>query len=148
MTFVKCLLFASFAVIVNWLPNLYLLAKAGGVAQAMLQQPRDPLYSLLAIICGLVGVAFSVAIILRQYAMLTAQPVGGELANSFRRLFSVILYFILFGLIIFGCALVVLPALFFSWNDALGTGGHPAAAAVLCHSAAIIGMDCTRNQRR
>jgi hypothetical protein len=113
MTFVKCLLFASFAVIVNWVPNLYLLAKGGGVAHAMLQQPQDPLYTLLAIICGLVGVAFSVAIILRQYAMLTAQPVGGELAIGFRRLFSVILFFILFGLIVFACALVVLPALFF-----------------------------------
>ncbi|MGB9332269.1 MAG: hypothetical protein WCB10_16015 [Steroidobacteraceae bacterium] len=111
-TFVKCLLFASFGVIVNWVPNLYLLAKGGGVARSVLQQPHDPLYSLLMLICALVGIAFSAAIVLRQYAMLTAQPVGGEWGHAFRRLFDMILYFLLFGLILFPCILVVLPAFF------------------------------------
>lgn len=114
-TFVKCLLFASLGVVANWLPNLYLAAKSGGgaVAHSILQQPSDPVYSLLQLVGGLGSLVCSAAILLRQYQMVSAQAIGGELAAGLRRLPMMILYFILFGLALAGCGLLLVPAFFF-----------------------------------
>ena len=109
-TLVKCLLFGALGVLGNSLPNLYSASKGQSLLQSVFAPSPDPVRTLLAILGGLVALAFSVAILRRQYQIVTGRPLGGELATGFRLLPRLVLFFILYGLAFAACGLLLIPA--------------------------------------
>jgi hypothetical protein len=90
-TFVKCLLFATCGVVAGQLAGIYALAKgrtlpqgSAGVA-GMLAQMQDRVFDALYIVGLVLTLIFYAAVILRQRAIITDGPVGGELTAALRR---------------------------------------------------------------
>lgn len=109
-TFVKCLVFGGLVVVANWLPNLYAMTRGQTVVQSMVKPVTDVPHSLVLIIASLLAMVFPVAIIYRQYQMVTGQAVGGELLRALRLLGRILLVFILYALVSLACLLLVVPA--------------------------------------
>lgn len=93
-TGLRCLLFAAFGVIVGQLASIYALSKGRGlggggwqgIVQALSSANKDPLYWVAYVLGIVLPLIFYAAIMLRQHAMITGQPVGGELGIAARRL--------------------------------------------------------------
>jgi hypothetical protein len=111
-TFVKCLVFGGLVVVANWLPNLYAIARGQTVVQSMVKPVTDVPHSLILLIASLLAMVFPVAIIYRQYRMVTGQAVGGELLRALRLLGRIILILILYALLALACGLLIVPAFF------------------------------------
>ena len=109
-TFVKCLVFGGLVVVANWLPNLYAMARGQTVVQSMVKPVADVPHSLILIIASLFAMVFPVAIIYRQYRMITGQAIGGELPRALRWLGRILLIFILYALVSLACLLLIVPA--------------------------------------
>jgi hypothetical protein len=109
-TFVKCLVFGGLVVIVHWLPNLYDIARGRTVVQSVVRPVADVPHLLILAIASLLAVVFPVAIILRQYRMVTGREIGGELLRALRLLGRIVLMAILYFLIFMACALLTVPA--------------------------------------
>lgn len=109
-TFVKCLLFGALAVVANWLPNLYSIARGQTVVQSVVSPTADAGHVVAAVVGFLLAILFPVAILDRQYKLITGQPPGGELARALRLLGRVILFTILFGLAVLASAFLLVPA--------------------------------------
>ncbi len=111
-TFVKCLVFGGLVVVANWLPNLYVIARGQTVVQSVVRPQSDPGYLAAAFIGMLLALVFPLAIIYRQYRMVTGQATGGELPRALRLLGRVILTLILYLLVGIACGLLIVPAFF------------------------------------
>lgn len=111
-TFVKCLVFGGLVVVANWLPNLYLIARGQTVVQSVVKPQSDPGYLTAAFIGMVLALVFPLAIIYRQYRMVTGQAPGGELPRALRLLGRVILTLILYVLVGIACGLLIVPAFF------------------------------------
>ena len=109
-TFVKCLVFGGLVVVANWLPNLYAIARGQTVVQSMVKPVADVPHSLIVILASLLAVVFPVAIIYRQYRMVTGQDIGGELLRTLRLFWRIVLICILYFLVSLACLVAVVPA--------------------------------------
>jgi hypothetical protein len=109
-TFVKCLMFGALVVVVNWLPNLYSIARGQTVVQAVVKPAPDAGHVLILIVATLLAFLFPVAIICRQYRITTGQAIGGELLYALRLLGRIVLIVILLGLLGVVCALPLIAA--------------------------------------
>jgi hypothetical protein len=109
-TFVKCLVFGGLVVVANWLPNLYAIARGQTVVQSMVKPVADVPHSLIVILASLLAVVFPVAIIYRQYRMVTGQDIGGELLRTLRLFWRIVLICILYFLVSLVCLVPVVPA--------------------------------------
>jgi hypothetical protein len=109
-TFVKCLVFGGLVVVANWLPNLYAIARGQTVVQSMVKPVADVPHSLIVILASLLAVVFPVAIIYRQYRMVTGQDIGGELLRTLRLFWRIVLICILYFLVSLACLVPVVPA--------------------------------------
>lgn len=113
-TFVKCLVFGGLVVVTQWLPNLYAIARGQTVVQSLLSPSVDPLRTLITLAAGLLALIFPVAIIYRQYRIITGEESGGELLRALRLLGRIVLIVILYALLMVACLLLVVPAAFAS----------------------------------
>lgn len=111
-TFVKCLVFGGFVVVSSWLPNIYLLAHGQSAFQGVVRPHLDPGYWITLVIGMVLALMFPVAIVYRQYNMITDRPVGGELARAMRMLGRIVLIYILLILLGTACGLLLIPAMF------------------------------------
>lgn len=115
-TLLKCLPYATLAVIIRQLPNIYTVARHRPLT--ITQAWTDPLWWLLDLVAMLIGMVLLAALLLRQYAMATGHPpaMGSELGTGLRRLPGMVLYLILF---ILGMVVSLLPlalaAMFSGW---------------------------------
>jgi hypothetical protein len=109
-TFVKCLVFGGLVVVANYLPNLYAIARGQTVVQSMVKPVADVPHSLIVILASLLAVVFPVAIIYRQYRMVTGQDIGGELLRTLRLFWRIVLICILYFLVSLACLVPVVPA--------------------------------------
>jgi glycerophosphoryl diester phosphodiesterase family protein len=109
-TFVKCLVFGGLIVVARWLPYIYLMLRGPSVAQSLVKPELSAGYVLAAIASTVLALLFPVAIVCRQYRMVTGQAVGGEFLYAVKLLGRIVLIAILTGLAIMGCALLVIPA--------------------------------------
>ena|SRR5580704_9395124 len=110
-TLLKCLPYATIAVIASQLPNIYYLATGRGVLlRSLATQARDPVWWALYALGYLIAVVLWNAVLLRQYAIATGHPVatGAELATALRRVPAVVLFWILTTLAV---GVWLLPAL-------------------------------------
>jgi hypothetical protein len=108
----KCLLFAGLGVIASQIPNLYSLARGRGLlAQSFFGQLRDPLFWLMYVAGTILVLAFYAAVLLRQHAMLTDRPIGGEFLTGLGRAPRWLLLSLLVAL---ACGACFLPAVVFS----------------------------------
>ncbi len=97
-TWLKCLPYATIAVIASQLPNIYYLATGRGVLlRSLTTQARDPVWWALYALGYLIAVVLWNAVLLRQYAIATGRPAatGAELATGLRRVPGVLLFWIL-----------------------------------------------------
>lgn len=113
-TFVKCLVLGGLVVVTQWLPNLYAIARGQTVVQSLLSPSVDPLRTLITLAAGLLALIFPVAIIYRQYRIITGEESGGELLRALRLLGRIVLIVILYALLMVACLLLVVPAAFVS----------------------------------
>lgn len=112
-TFVKCLVFGAFLVVVRWLPNLYVIALGRqGMVQSMITPRVGRGYVPMLLVVLLFALVFTVAITYRQYKMVTGQAIGGELLRALRWLPRMVLISILLCLAGAACMLFVIPAFF------------------------------------
>lgn len=109
-TFVKCLVFGGLVVVSNWLPSLYSIARGQTMAQSVVAPVPDLGRALVAVIGALLAMLFPVAILYRQYKMVSGQQPGGELQRAVRLLGRTLLVALLFGLSILACMLFTVPA--------------------------------------
>lgn len=107
---IPCLVFAGLGVVANQLPNLYSVSRGATLMQSILTPKSGMILWLLTIAGLLIGLVFSGAVVLRQYAIACGRPVGGELAASARRLPSMLLWLLLIFLTFVVAALIVGPA--------------------------------------
>jgi len=98
-TLLKCLPYATVAVIASQLPNIYYLASGRGVARIP-GLIRDPVWWTLYVLGYLIAVVMWSAVLLRQYAIATGRPVatGAELATGLRRIPGMVLLGVLTAL--------------------------------------------------
>ena len=94
---VSCLIFAALGVIANQLPNLYSVSRGATLLQALLTPKNSLMLGSLMLAGALLGLVFTGAVVLRQYAIATGHPVGGELPRSLGRLPGLVLLMVLFG---------------------------------------------------
>jgi hypothetical protein len=94
---VSCLIFAALGVIANQLPNLYSVSRGATLLQALLTPKNSLMLWSLMLAGALLGLVFTGAVVLRQYAIATGHPVGGELPRSLGRLPGLVLLMVLFG---------------------------------------------------
>jgi hypothetical protein len=94
---VSCLIFAALGVIANQLPNLYSVSRGATLLQALLTPKNSLMLWSLMLAGALFGLVFTGAVVLRQYAIATGHPVGGELPRSLGRLPGLVLLMVLFG---------------------------------------------------
>jgi hypothetical protein len=113
-TFVKCLVLGGLIVVVNWLPNLYSIVRGQTVVQSVVKPNMDAGHVATALIALLLAFVFPVALILRQYHMVTGQAVGGELLRALQLLGRMVLIILLLLLMGAACALLLVPAFFAS----------------------------------
>lgn len=111
-TVTKCLLLAGLGVIASQIPNLYSLARGRGLlAQSFFSQLRDPLFWVMYVVGTILVLAFYAAVLLRQHALLTDRPIGGEFRTGLGRAFHWLLLSLLIAL---ACAVCWAPAWLFS----------------------------------
>jgi hypothetical protein len=114
-TLLKCLPYATLAVIIRQLPNIYTVARHRPLT---ITAWTDPLWWLLDLVAMLIGMVLLAALLLRQYAVATGHPpaMGPELGTGLRRLPGMVLYLILF---ILGLGVSLMPlalaAMFSGW---------------------------------
>ena len=108
-TLLKCLPFAALAVIAGQLPNAYTLSSGQPLLtnpQVALQRLFDPKFWLLELVAIFLTVILTNAVVLRQYALITAQPMSGSAALSagMRHAPGIVLIWILIALpwVLFG----------------------------------------------
>ena len=94
---VSCLIFAALGVIANQLPNLYSVSRGATLLQALITPKNSLMLGSLMLAGALLGLVFTGAVVLRQYAIATGHPVGGELPRSLGRLPGLVLLMVLFG---------------------------------------------------
>lgn len=111
-TFAKCLMFGALVVVSNWLPNLYSIARGQTMVQSVVTPVTDPGHLVAALVGLLLALLFPVAMLFRQYAMVTGQAVGGELLHALRLLGRIVLIVILMVLVGIACGLLIVPAFF------------------------------------
>lgn len=109
-TFVKCLVFGGLIVVARWLPYIYLMARGQTAAQSLLKPELSAGYVIAAIVSSLLALIFPVAIVCRQYRMVTGQAVGGEFLYALKLLGRIVLIGILIGLAGAACGLLLIPA--------------------------------------
>jgi hypothetical protein len=109
-TFVKCLVLGGLIVVVNWLPNLYSIARGQSVMQSVVKPHTDAGHVVALLIALVLAFVFPVALILRQYNMVTGQATGGEFLRALRRLGRIVLIVILLILMGAACGLLLIPA--------------------------------------
>jgi hypothetical protein len=140
-TLLKCLPYATIAVIASQLPNIYYLATGRGVLlRSLATQARDPVWWALYALGYLIAVVLWNAVLLRQYAIATGHPVatGAELATALRRVPAVVLFWILTTLAVGVWLLLLVPAccvgvaLSCGWTVLIVTG--KGAVASMSHS--------------
>ena len=118
-TALRCLLFGAFGVILGQLASIYALIRGRGLGgggwqafvQALSTANKDPLYWVAYVLGIVLPLIFDAAIILRQQALITGHPVGGELGAAVRRLARVVGVSVLVGVSTAAC---FLPALLLS----------------------------------
>jgi hypothetical protein len=111
-TVLKCLLFSGLGVLASQIPNLYSLARGRGLlAQSVFDQVRDPVFWILYVAGTILVLAFYAAVLLRQHAMLTDRPSGGEFPAGLGRAPRWLLLSLLVGV---ACLACFLPALLVS----------------------------------
>jgi hypothetical protein len=109
---VSCLIFAALGVIANQLPNLYTVSRGATMLQALLTPKNSLALWSLGLAGVLIGLVFTGAIVLRQYAIATGRPVGGELAGSLGRFPGLVLLMVLYvatfalGAVLIGAAFI------------------------------------------
>jgi hypothetical protein len=89
----RCLLLAAVGVVLGQTATIYTLAKGRGLGsggwqgfiQALQGDNKDPVYWAAYVFGALAPLVFYAAILLRQHAIITARPLGGELAAALRR---------------------------------------------------------------
>jgi hypothetical protein len=113
-TFAKCLVFGALVVVSNWLPNLYSIARGQTMVQSVVKPVTDLGHVAAALVGLLLALLFPVAMLLRQYAMVTGQAVGGEVLRALRLLGRIVLMVILMVLAAMACGLFIVPAFFAS----------------------------------
>lgn len=109
-TFAKCLVFGGLVVVSNWLPNLYAMARGQTVVQSVVTPVTDPGHVAALLIGMVLALVFPVAIIGRQYRMVTGQAIGGELLRALRLILRILGITILYILAVLACALFLVPA--------------------------------------
>jgi hypothetical protein len=109
-TFVKCLVFGGLIVVTRWLPYAYLMLRGQTVAQSMLKPALSAGYVITALVSTVLAFLFPVAIICRQYRIVTGQAVGGEFLFALKLLGRVVLIIILLALVGAACGLFLIPA--------------------------------------
>jgi Membrane domain of glycerophosphoryl diester phosphodiesterase len=131
-TLLKCLPFAALAVIAGQLPNVYSLASGQPLLndpQLALQRFFDPKFWLLELVAIFLTVTLTNAVVLRQYALITAQPGtgGAALSAGARHAPGIVLIWILIALpwVLFGVLAGVTVAV-------VKGGGAQSGAALLC----------------
>jgi hypothetical protein len=105
-----CMLFAALGVVTNWLPRLYSLGTGASVAQSLLRPQLNATFTLLTLVGAVLTITFSAAVVLRQYAIASGRPVGGEFTAAARRIPGIALLIILWFLVILVCAFAIAPA--------------------------------------
>jgi len=113
-TFVKCLLFGALLVVVNWLPNLYAVTHGQTVVQSVVRPVVDAGHIAVTLVMLVLAFLFPLAILDRQYKLITGREAGGELLRALRLLGRMILVMLLLigtGVV---CGLVLIPAFFAS----------------------------------
>jgi hypothetical protein len=111
---VSCLIFAALGVIANQLPNLYSVSRGATLLQALLTPKNSLMLGTLMLAGALLGLVFTGAVVLRQYAIATGHPVGGELPRSLGRLPGLVLLMVLFGVTFAVGAMFIGAAFIFS----------------------------------
>jgi len=106
-----CMLFAALGVVTNWLPKLYSVATGASVAQSLLRPQMSATLVLLTLVGLVLTITFSAAVVLRQYAIASGRPVGGEFTAAVRRIPGITLLGVLWFLVMFVCFLAIAPAL-------------------------------------
>jgi len=96
-TLVKCLVLAGLAVLAGQLPNIYNLAHGRYLVKGMTAF-RDPVYDLMYVLAILLSTVLYGSVLLRQHALITGQPQGGELRAALRRVPAWIALLLLCGL--------------------------------------------------
>lgn len=109
-TFVKCLIFGALTVLANWLPNLYSLLRGQSVVRSIVTPTPDAGRVVLTFVALLLALLFPVAILLRQYRIITGERVGGEFTRALQLLGRIILATILMSLAVAASFLCALPA--------------------------------------
>jgi hypothetical protein len=142
-TFVKCLLFATCGVVAGQLAGIYALAKgrtlpqgSAGVA-GMLAQMQDRVFDALYIVGLVLTLIFYAAVILRQRAIITDGPVGGELTAALRRTPALIGLLVL---VVLACAACCVPA----WVTSGALRALLAVAAVVVLSYGVVAISCAQ----
>jgi hypothetical protein len=140
-TLLKCLPFAALAVIAGQLPNAYSLANGQPLlASAQLAQQRffDPKFWLLELVAIFLTVTLTNAVVLRQYALITAEPGngGGPLSAGARHAPGMLLIWIVIALAIL--ALCVVPGLFFGGLLGALTGGGVQSVGAMSGAALLV----------
>jgi Membrane domain of glycerophosphoryl diester phosphodiesterase len=113
-TFVKCLLFGALLVVSRWLPNVYGVVRGETVTQSLVTPSFDSGRVVLLIVGMLLAFLFPVAIISRQYRIITGQPIGGEFLQALGWFGRIILIVILMALAGAACGVLLIPAFFAS----------------------------------
>lgn len=129
-TVLKCLPFATLALIAGQLPNIYYLA-TGGVA-AMVASSYQPLWWVLYFIGYVISVVLWSLILVRQYAVAAGRSTpDAEAAGVLRRVPAIVLMWILMG---FAIGIWFVPA------GLLHGAGMIGAALVLAIPATYVGV--------
>jgi hypothetical protein len=113
-TFVKCLLFGALLVVVNWLPNLYAVTRGQTVVQSVVKPVVDSGHLIALLVTLVLAFLFPLAILYRQYKLITGQEPGGELLRALRLLGRTLLMMLLLGLVGAACGLLLIPIAFAS----------------------------------
>lgn len=113
-TFVKCLLFGALLVVVNWLPNLYAVMHGHTLVQSMVKPVVDSGYVITLLVTMVLAFLFPLAILLRQYRLITGHEPGGELLRALRLLGRTVLMLLLLALVGVGCGVLLVPLAFVS----------------------------------
>lgn len=144
-TLLKCLPYATLALLAGQLPNIYNLMKGGSLRERLAS--HDPVWWLLEIVGYVVALTLSSAIVRRQCAISSGQPLsgGGELSAALRLVPGFIAVSILLTLAILACLipallLFTLPLVAASLGEyyAMALGG--VAAVILLIPASYVGI--------